>query len=99
MALMGYYTLRDNESEEEYTLEADDFVWEDASQSGEQYRFVHMETEELPEVVATFDIDTEECVVQLPEDFEEIESGLTLNIALDDYDAESEYGYDHGYDD
>lgn len=99
MALMGFYTLRNDDTEQEYTIEADDFVWDDASESGEQYRFVHRESELLPEVVVTFDIDSEECNVQIPESYEEVESGLYLNVMLDDYDAESEYGYDHGYDD
>jgi len=99
MALMGFYTLRNEDTEEEYTLDADDFIWEDANQSGEQYRFIHVETDELPEVVATFDVDLEEFVVQIPTDFEEIEDGLYINADNDDYDADGDYGYDDGYED
>lgn len=99
MALMGYYILRNDDTEQEYNLEADDFIWEDASDSGEQYRFVHRGSDELPEVVVTFDIDSEQCIAQIPENFVEVESALYLNVLLDDYDAEAEYGYDHGYED
>jgi hypothetical protein len=99
MSLMGFYALRNEETEEEYTLDADDFIWEDANQSGEQYRFIHAETEDLPEVVATFDIDEDEFFMQMPAGYEELEDGLYLNTGGDDYDADAEYGYDDGYDD
>lgn len=99
MSLMGFYIIRNEETEEEFTLDADDFIWEDASQSGEQYRFIHVETEELPEVVATYDCDSEEFVVQIPTDFEELEDGLYINIANDEYDQDSENGYGEDYED
>ena len=99
MSLMGVYALRNEETEEECTLDADDFIWEDASQSGEQYRFVHFGTEELPEVIATFDIEADQFVIQMPPDFEELENGLYIHTGGDEYDSESEYGYDQGYDD
>jgi len=94
MALMGFYSMRNEETEEEYTLDADDFIWEDASQSGEQYRFIHMGTEELPEVIATFDLDIEEFDVQMPVDFEELENGLYINVEGDVYDIDGDYDYD-----
>ncbi|TEW53430.1 hypothetical protein E2R68_12685 [Psychromonas sp. RZ22] len=99
MSLMGFYAVRNEETEEEYTLDADDFIWEDANQSGEQYRFIHVGTDDLPEVIATFDVDSEEFNIQLPTDFEELEDGLYINVSGDEYDSDSEYGYDQGYDD
>ncbi|TEW46003.1 hypothetical protein [Psychromonas algicola] len=99
MALMGFYSMRNEETEEEYTLDADDFIWEDASQSGEQYRFIHMGTDELPEVVATFNIDLEEFEIQMPPDFEELENGLDINSDGDDYDSDIDYGYGDDYED
>jgi hypothetical protein len=98
MALMGFYSMRNEDTEEEYTLDAEDFIWEDTSQSGEQYRFIHVGTEELPEVIATFDVDSEEFEVQMPIDFEEIENGLYMNISGDDYDSDDDYEYDEDYD-
>ena len=95
MALVGFYSIRNEETEEEYTLDADDFIWEDASQSGEQYRFIHMGTDELPEMIATFDVDSGEFEIQMPPDFEEIENGLHINADGDDYDSGS--GYDDHY--
>lgn len=94
MSLMGFYALRNEETEEEHALDADDFIWEDASQSGEQYRFIHIGTEDLPEVVATFDIDSDEFIIQMPPDFEELENGLHIHTGGDEYDSDSEYGYD-----
>ncbi len=99
MALMGFYAIRNEDTEEEFTLDADDFIWEDANQSGEQYRFIHVETDELPEVVATFDVDADEFVMQMPAGLEELENGLYINADKDEYDSDSEYGYDDGYDD
>ena len=99
MALMGFYAIRNEDTEEEFTLDADDFIWEDANQSGEQYRFIHVETDELPEVVATFDVDADEFVMQMPAGIEELENGLYINADKDEYDSDSEYGYDDGYDD
>lgn len=99
MSLMGFYIIRNEETEEEFTLDADDFIWEDASQSGEQYRFIHVETDELPEVVATYDADADEFVVQIPSDFEELEDGLYINANDDEYDQDSENGYGQDYED
>lgn len=101
MSLMGFYAIRNEETEEEYTLDADNFIWEDANQSGEQYRFIHVETDELPELVATFDVDSEEFIVQMPTGFEELEDGLYINIdsSGDEYDPESQFDYGDGYDD
>ena len=99
MALMGFYSMRNEETEEEYTLDADDFIWEDASQSGQQYRFIHMGTDEQPEVVATFDVDLEEFEIQMPPDFEELENGLHINSDGDDYDSGIDDGYDDDYED
>ncbi len=99
MALMGFYAIRNEDTEEEFTLDADDFIWEDANQSGEQYRFIHVETDELPEVVVTFDVDADEFVMQMPAGLEELENGLYINADKDEYDSDSEYGYDDGYDD
>ncbi|WP_025562523.1 hypothetical protein [Psychromonas sp. SP041] len=99
MALMGFYAIRNEDTEEEFTLDADDFIWEDANQSGEQYRFIHVETDEMPEVVATFDVDADEFVMQMPAGFEELEDGLYINADKDEYDSDSGYGYDDGYDD
>ena len=96
MALMGFYSMRNEETEEEYSLDADDFIWEDASQSGEQYRFIHFGTDELPEVIATFDVGSEEFEVQMPVDFEELENGLHISVGGDNYDSDDEY---EGYDD
>lgn len=99
MALMGFYSMRNEETEEEYTLDADDFIWEDPSQSGEQYRFIHMGTDELPEVVVTFNVDVEEFEIQMPPDFEELENGLDVSSEGDDYDSEIDYGFGDDYED
>jgi len=95
MALMGFYSMRNEETEEEYSLDADDFIWEDASQSGEQYRFIHVGSEELPEVIATFDVESEEFEMQIPADCDELENGLYISAGGDDYDSGDDYdGYD-----
>jgi len=95
MALMGFYSMRNEETEEEYSLDADDFIWEDASQSGEQYRFIHVGSEDLPEVIATFDVESEEFEMQIPADCDELENGLYLNVDGDDYDAGLDYDDDY----
>ena len=70
------------------------FISRIRNQFGQQYRFIHMGTEELPEVIATFDLDIEEFDVQMPVDFEELENGLYINVEGDVYDIDGDYDYD-----